>query len=296
VTVRIIPRAEWGARPPLGTTYLPDAVAFTIHWEGPPMGQYTPQGAYALVRAIQNYHMGTNGWNDIAYNFVIDRYGQVFEGRGWGRRSAANGTNEGNGGSIAVCYLGGQGDPFPEATKDAYRWLRAQHIARGGTLACYGHRHWTETACPGDEINDFAGSLHGTTPSLAPAAQPTPPPAPDEEPEVSLTIHTPLLRPDLYDGKPILDFAFVPGHGQDGGKVASNVALIVTPINPGHANPPFEVQVHNYGLDMQGGVYKLAVLPTGGAMAIPTSGRVSVVYDPDKPVACEIREFWYPKA
>ena len=38
----------------------------------------------AIVRAIYAYHSKMLGWCDIAYNALVDKYGQVFEGRAGG--------------------------------------------------------------------------------------------------------------------------------------------------------------------------------------------------------------------
>ena len=42
---------------------------------------YAPEDSAAIVRSIYAYHTRTLGWCDIAYNALVDKYGQVFEGR-----------------------------------------------------------------------------------------------------------------------------------------------------------------------------------------------------------------------
>lgn len=158
--MNLVPRAEWGAKPPkslpmrIGTV---DGVA--VHWEGPPIGSSPHDDCAERVRSIQRYHQVTKGWNDIAYNFVVCPHGRTFEGRGWGVRSAANGTQLANEHYHAVCYLGGEGDPFTDAARSAIVQAVAESRRRypAGSAVC-PHSVFRPTACPGDIIRRWLAS------------------------------------------------------------------------------------------------------------------------------------------
>jgi hypothetical protein len=88
------------------------------------------------------------GYSDIAYNFLVAPNGTVFEGRGWGHQSGAQGP--GNPSSIAFCYLGGPTTPLTVAARESFAWLNARVPG-----AVHPHSHWLATACPGPYVKAF---------------------------------------------------------------------------------------------------------------------------------------------
>jgi hypothetical protein len=104
------------------------------------------------MRSIQNYHMDTQGWSDIAYNLAVCTHGYIYEGRGKGKGSGANGTSDANHNYPSVCALVGENDPQPSALDDgiadAVEKLRGWGV--GSTMK--GHRDFVSTACPGSSI------------------------------------------------------------------------------------------------------------------------------------------------
>lgn len=164
--MNIIPRAEWGARPPRGRTFTAwsSRTRFVTHYSGAAHNQ--------SVKAIQNFHMDTRGWVDIGYNFLVNRDGQVFEGRGWdliGAHAAGHNTE-----SIGVCHIGNDGDHTMSSLR-AIRWLYDLATVRGGgrRLRMTGHRDIGQTSCPGGQLEAWVkGGM------LVDLATPTPTPLP----------------------------------------------------------------------------------------------------------------------
>ena len=159
--MKIISRAEWGARMPKSS---PTAVplgsrrATCVHHDGAtPITVRTLADAYALMRRDQAFHMDGRGWNDIGYNYlVISAPGQpvdgaVLSGRGRDVLGAhCEGYNtEWIGVQVAV---GGAQAPSPAALAST-RWLHDSfEVAAGHSLDMKGHSDGFATACPGREL------------------------------------------------------------------------------------------------------------------------------------------------
>lgn len=168
-----VSRSSWGARSPNGSGNALDGKGkgAAIHWEGPEMGSRPHNECDNLMRSIQNYHMDTQGWSDIAYNLAACEHGYIFEGRGKGKGSGANGTSAANGDYPSICALVGEHDDQPEALDDAIADAVAMLRSWGVGSAIKGHRDFVSTACPGDEIYQkirdsrySGGSTGGSTP------------------------------------------------------------------------------------------------------------------------------------
>ncbi|MGW7520181.1 peptidoglycan recognition protein family protein [Streptomyces sp. NPDC054796] len=133
----------------------------------------------ALLRALQEDHVG-RGWDDIGYNFVVDRCGNVYEGRSGGVNRPVRGahTMGFNDDSIGIALLGTfeEGMKVPDAALTAVAEVIAWKLRPGvdphgrtrmvsrsdqsrvdkDTSASFdvvsGHRDAYETDCPGDAL------------------------------------------------------------------------------------------------------------------------------------------------
>ena len=204
----IISRAGWGADESMrrAAPRYADAVQMVfVHHTDTPNG-YAPDDVPAIIRAIYTYHVRSNGWNDIGYNFLVDAYGRVFEGRAGGiDRPVIGAQTQGfNVGSVGIAVIGnGSLAPLTTATREALTNLIAwrldiahvdplQHatmisggsnrFAAGRSVSLRvvsGHRDANATDCPGSfiyaDLDGIAATAQATgTPKIVDATA-TPP-------------------------------------------------------------------------------------------------------------------------
>ncbi|TQK52325.1 FG-GAP repeat protein [Streptomyces sp. SLBN-118] len=186
----IISRAQWGADESMvddPAEYIEKIQAVFIH-HTVGSNNYSCAESAALVRGIMTYHIQSEGWNDLGYNFLVDKCGQIFEGRGGGIDLPVKGahTYGFNSYSTAISFLGdfegdpATGKPAGKPTKAALQaaarvaaWKLGQYggdpqgtvtlTAQGNTgkytegqqatmKVISGHRDAYATACPGKNL------------------------------------------------------------------------------------------------------------------------------------------------
>jgi hypothetical protein len=183
----VIARSQWGAQAPRSAPdYGEVQLAFVHHTVT--ANDYSIDESASIVRGVQHYHRNVLGWNDIGYNLLVDRYGQVFEGRAGGIDQAVMGAQaQGyNSTSTGIAVIGTHTSQAIttaafEALASVLAWKLSLHalpaegevtvISTGGPLNRYpagtpvqlfrisGHRDGDETECPG-------GALYGRLPAL----------------------------------------------------------------------------------------------------------------------------------
>ncbi|WP_284224199.1 N-acetylmuramoyl-L-alanine amidase [Mycobacterium antarcticum] len=93
----VIGRAQWGANESqvCGNPVYDGGVRAGIVHHTAGSNEYAPEDSAGIVRSIFEYHTRTLGWCDIAYNAMVDKYGQVFEGRAGGMDRPVEGAHTG---------------------------------------------------------------------------------------------------------------------------------------------------------------------------------------------------------
>lgn len=205
----VIPRTSWGGDTvaPRDTPALGDVqVAFVHHTVN--ANDYGPEESATMVLAIARYHRDVNGWDDLGYNFVVDRYGQVFEGRAGGMDqpvigAQVQGFNHVSSGIACLGTFGVEALPGPamEALARTIAWKLSVHgrptsgpvvvRSRGGSENRFpagtdvtldrvsGHRDGGKTECPGaalhaqlPDIRARVAAIGGTVPTSTVAGPP----------------------------------------------------------------------------------------------------------------------------
>jgi N-acetylmuramoyl-L-alanine amidase-like protein len=191
----IVPRLSWGADEKIrrGLPSYASSVQFAIVHHTAGRNDYSRSEAAAIVKGIQLFHVQGNGWNDIGYNFLVDRFGTIYEGRYGGiDRNVVGAHALGfNTGSVGIALLGTYGSTKPpQAALDAIAKLIAWrldlahvdptsfvNVISGGSEkyapgipvllnAVSGHRDTGLTECPGNALYARLNSIAAAARSL----------------------------------------------------------------------------------------------------------------------------------
>ncbi|MGH3037851.1 MAG: FlgD immunoglobulin-like domain containing protein [Gaiellaceae bacterium] len=184
----IVRRSAWKADETIvrGAPSIASRLRFSVVHHTAGSNSYSAAQSAAIVRGIQRYHVRGNGWDDIGYNFLIDKYGRVFEGRGGGITRNVIGAHAGgfNTGSVGVAVLGNYDSArISSATRSALQKLLAWRLDVGHVnprgawdaisagssrwpagrsvrlRAVSGHRDTSYTSCPGRRIYGQLGEI-----------------------------------------------------------------------------------------------------------------------------------------
>ncbi len=177
-----VSRADWGASQcvPRNSPYHGEVKAVNVH-HTVSLNDYSAAEAPQIVLAICRYHRNSNGWSDIGYNALVDKFGTIYEGRAGGLDQAVVGA-QAQGFNSTTAGIANVGDyssvaASPEslaATADYIRWKLGVHgqpvsgpvtiRSSGGSASRYpaganvrldrvnGHRDVGRTACPGNAL------------------------------------------------------------------------------------------------------------------------------------------------
>lgn len=183
--MRIEPRTAWNARPPKSVTGIGPTPRLWLHHSVTGTGPIP-----GVIKSIQDYHMGSRGWQDIAYSFLATVDGRAWTGRGAlvaGGHSATAARPRENFESHAVCAIGDFDATRPPAALIEGLARLAAHGYRQGWWTCRGytggHRDvpGASTACPGRHlyaqipaINRRVEQLLGGKPAPTPSKPSTP--------------------------------------------------------------------------------------------------------------------------
>jgi uncharacterized protein (TIGR03437 family) len=175
----VVTRTEWGC--PDGQVTTHGTLSYTtvthliVHHTA--TGNEAPGNDWAAaVRSIWNFHIFTNGWADIGYNYLIDPNGVIYEGRAGGDNVLGAHFSGVNAGTMGVSMLGTFTSVAPSAKAMAslrriLAWKAdqraidpagtARHAASGRDLQnISGHRDGPgSTECPGNSLYPLLPAL-----------------------------------------------------------------------------------------------------------------------------------------
>lgn len=197
----IVSRASWGANeswrtnqsgcrtPRINSTI---SAAIVHHTAG--SNSYSAAQSASIVRGVYAYHTKSQGWCDVGYNFLVDKYGTTFEGRYGGIDKPVHGAHatSWNTDTVGVSMMGNYESTKPskaalESVAKVIAWKFARYdrdplgkvtLAGKYMYRISGHGDVMSTSCPGRNVRSQFPAMRKRVKALMGQAPPAPTPAP----------------------------------------------------------------------------------------------------------------------
>ncbi|MGO3023715.1 MAG: N-acetylmuramoyl-L-alanine amidase [Brevibacterium sp.] len=244
---KIVTRKQWGADEKLvrcATDKTSSAKGVFIHHTAG-SNSYSKAQAPAIIRGYLAFHTQNRGWCDLGYNFLVDKYGTMYEGRAGSLDKAVTGAHASgfNSWTIGISVLGTYSSAAPSSAaqtsvKRLVAWKAGQYgfnptgkmtlTSGGGGTSKYalgkkvslnvvaGHRDTSYTECPGLAFYNKLGSIRTGAKALVPELTPPPTKAPTK---------TPAPKPKTYPTKGAIGSYYQKNAGKTGKPVGSEKKL-----------------------------------------------------------------------
>ncbi len=149
--LEIICKEAWGAAPIQGELIEHRVERLTVHHTAAVMGSNTK--APGRIRSYQNYHQ-ESGWPDVAYHYLIDANGHIYEGRALAARGDTFTEYDPTGHFLVCCdgHFDQQSLPAAQLASlaNVLAWASVRFGVGPSTIA--GHRNYAATTCPGSDL------------------------------------------------------------------------------------------------------------------------------------------------
>ena len=188
--VNVVTRKEWGANENkvkcTSSKTAANKGVIVHHTAG--SNSYSRAQAPGIIRGYLNFHTNSRGWCDLGYNFLVDRFGTIYEGRAGSLNEAVVGAHSSgfNTGTLGISVVGTYGSSAPSSAAQnsvaritawgANKWGynptgKMTLTSAGGGTSKYakgrtvtlnvvgGHRDTSYTDCPGNAFYNRLGSI-----------------------------------------------------------------------------------------------------------------------------------------
>lgn len=179
----IVTRKGWGADESLrsyngkdcATPKIDPTIKAAVIHHTAGSNSYSSGQSASIVRGIYAYHVKTNGWCDIGYNYLVDRYGKIFEGRFGGIYYPVHGAHatKWNTDTTGVSLMGNFQSAHPTSAminstekliawklESYYRNPKSKVTLAGKTeYRIFSHGDVMQTECPGKTVHAMLGAI-----------------------------------------------------------------------------------------------------------------------------------------